>query len=196
LDLSLEYRNEHFELFGNAFYNKINQYIFIAPTNELIDESSVFVYTQDDAKLYGGEAGFHLHPHPIDWLHLESSLALVIGEKDNGESLPFIPATSITNTLRTEFDSFKWFSNNYSFITVKTTGSQNKISDFETSTSGYTLVSAGFGGAIMIDKVPLEIRISGNNLFDKNYVSHLSRLKTDGIANMGRNISVGIQTKF
>ncbi len=196
LDLSLEYRNEHFELFGNAFYNKINQYIFIAPTNESIEESSVFVYTQDDARLYGGEAGFHLHPHPIDWLHLESSLALVIGERDNGESLPFIPATSITNTLRTEFDSFKWFSNNYSFITVKSTGEQNKISDFETNTSGYTLVSAGFGGTVMIEKVPLEIRISGNNLFDKNYVSHLSRLKTDGIANMGRNISVGIQTKF
>ncbi len=196
LDLSLEYRNEHFELFGNAFYNKINQYIFIAPTNEFIDDSSVFVYTQDDAKLYGGEAGFHLHPHPIDWLHLETSLALVIGERDNGESLPFIPATSFTNTLRTEFDSFKWFSNNYSFITVKSTGEQNKISDFETSTSGYTLVSAGFGGTVMIEKVPLEIRVSGNNLFDKNYVSHLSRLKTDGIANMGRNISVGIQTKF
>lgn len=196
LDLSLEYRNEHFELFGNAFYNKINEYIFIAPTNEIIEDSNVFVYTQDNAKLYGGEAGFHLHPHPIDWLHLESSLALVIGERDNGESLPFIPATSITNTLRTEFDSFKWFSNNYSFITVKSTGEQNKISDFETNTSGYTLVNAGFGGTVMVDKVPLEIRISGNNLFDKNYVSHLSRLKTDGIANMGRNISVGIQTRF
>ena len=196
LELSIEDSSEHFELFGNACYKKVNDYIFIAPTYEFIEDSSVFVYTPVDAKLYGGEAGFHLHPHPIDWLHLETSLALVIGERDNGESLPFLPATSFTNTLRTEFDSFKWFSNNYSFITVKSTGEQNKISDFETSTSGYTLVSAGFGGTVMIEKVPLEIRVSGNNLFDKNYVSHLSRLKTDGIANMGRNISVGIQTKF
>ena len=196
LDLSLEYRNEHFELFGNAFYNKINQYIFIAPTDNFINEDRVFAYTQDDAKLYGGEAGLHIHPHPIDWLHLESSVEIVIGEKQNGESLPLIPAPSFTNTLRTEFDSFKWFSNNYSFITVKTTGSQNKISDFETNTSGYSLVSAGFGGIIMIEKVPLDIRISGNNLFNKNYVSHLSRLKIDGIPNMGRNISIGIQTKI
>jgi len=196
LDLSLEYRNEHFELFGNAFYNKINEYIFIAPSNEFVEENRVFNYTQDNAKLYGGEAGFHLHPHPIDWLHLESSLALVIGEKDNGESLPLIPATSFTNTLRVELNQLKGFTDNYSFITVKTTGDQNKISDFETSTNGYTLVNAGIGGTIFLNKLPLELRISGNNLFNKNYVAHLSRLKTDGIANMGRNISFGIQTKF
>ncbi|RKS53258.1 iron complex outermembrane receptor protein [Gillisia mitskevichiae] len=196
LDLSLEYRNEHFELFGNAFYNKINQYIFIAPTDDLIEGNRVFIYTQDDAKLYGGEAGFHLHPHPIDWLHIESSLELVIGEKDNGESLPLIPATSFTNTLRVELDKLKGFSNNYSFVTVKTTGAQNKISDFETNTNGYSLVNAGIGGTIFIDKLPLEIRISGNNLFNKNYIAHLSRLKADGIANMGRNISFDIQTTF
>ncbi|TVZ28529.1 iron complex outermembrane receptor protein [Gillisia sp. Hel_I_86] len=196
LDLSLEYRNEHFELFGNAFYNKINNYIFIAPTDAFMEENRVFGYTQDNARLYGGEAGFHLHPHPIDWLHLESSVELVIGEKDNGESLPLIPAVSFTNTLRVELSQLKGFSNNYSFVTVKSTGAQNKISDFETSTNGYTLVSAGIGGTIFLNKLPLELRLSGNNLLNKNYISHLSRLKIDGIANMGRNISLGIQTKF
>ncbi|WP_010232141.1 TonB-dependent receptor [Gillisia marina] len=196
LDLSLEFRNEHFELFGNAFYNKINQYIFIAPSEDFIEGDRVFNYIQDDAKLYGGEAGFHLHPHPIDWLHLESSLELVIGEKDNGESLPLIPATSLTNTLRVEFDQLKGLANNYAFVTLKTTGEQNNISDFETSTSGYSLVNAGIGATVFLNNLPLELRVSGNNLFNKNYISHLSRLKTDGIANMGRNISFGIQTKF
>ncbi len=196
LDLSLEFRNEHFELFGNAFYNKINQYIFITPSEDFIEGDRVFNYIQDDAKLYGGEAGFHLHPHPIDWLHLESSLELVIGEKDNGESLPLIPATSWTNTLRVEFDQLKGLANNYAFVTLKTTGEQNNISDFETSTSGYSLLSAGIGATVFLNNLPLELRVSGNNLFNKNYISHLSRLKTDGIANMGRNISFGIQTKF
>ena len=196
LDLSLEYRNEHFELFGNGFYNKINKYIFIAPTNDFIDDNPVFVYTQEDAKLYGGEAGVHIHPHPIDWLHLESSFELVIGEKDNGDYLPLIPATSFTNTLRIEFNSGKYLSDTYSFFTVKSTGSQTKISAFETNTSGYSLVNAGFGSTINLGRFPLELRISGNNLFNKNYIAHLSRLKNDGIANMGRNISIGLQTKF
>lgn len=195
-DLSLEYRSEHFELFGNAFYNKINNYIFITPTNDFVNEDQVFIYTQDNAKLYGGEAGIHIHPHPIDWLHLESSIEMVIGEKDNGESLPLIPATSFTNTLRIELNQLKGFADNYTFVTVKSTAAQNKISDFETSTNGYSLVNAGIGGTLYLNKFPLELRLSANNLFDKNYISHLSRLKNDGIANMGRNISLGIQTRF
>ncbi len=196
LDLSLEYRNEHFELFGNGFYNKINKYIFIAPTNVFINGDPVFVYTQEDAKLYGGEAGIHIHPHPIDWLHLESSFELVIGEKDNGDYLPLIPATSFTNTLRIELKDGKLLNDNYSFLTVKSTGSQNKISAFETNTNGYSLVNAGFGSTFYFGKLPLEIRVSGNNIFNKNYIAHLSRLKADGIANMGRNFSIGLQTKF
>lgn len=196
LDFSLEYRNEHFEVFGNAFYNKINQYIFIEPSDNFVEENRIFRYTQDDAKLYGGEAGVHIHPHPIDWLHLESSLEVVIGEREDAESLPLIPATSFTNTIRLELSQLKFITNNYSFLTVKTTASQNKISDFETPTNGYSLVNAGFGGTVFVNNLPLQLKISGNNLLNKNYISHLSRLKSDGIANMGRNISIGIQTSF
>ena len=54
-------------------YNHINNYIFIAPTGELEEAFFIYKYTQDNAKLYGGEIGWHLHPHPIDWLHLNSS---------------------------------------------------------------------------------------------------------------------------
>ncbi|HSP83779.1 MAG TPA: TonB-dependent receptor, partial [Gillisia sp.] len=35
-DLALEFRNKHFEIFTNAFYNKINNYIFLNPTGEFI----------------------------------------------------------------------------------------------------------------------------------------------------------------
>lgn len=196
LDLSLEFRNEHFELFGNAFYNKINEYIFISPTNDFVEGERIYEYTQDNARLYGGETGIHIHPHPIDWLHIESSFELVIGEKDNGESLPLIPATSFTNTIRMELNELKGIENNYYFVTVKTTGPQSNISDFETSSKGYSLLNMGMGGTIHIDKLPLEIRLSGNNIFNKTYISHLSRLKSKGVANMGRNISIGVRTNF
>jgi iron complex outermembrane receptor protein len=33
---------------------------------------------------------------------------------------------------------------------------------------------------------------SGNNLTDKVYVNHLSRLKSEGISNMGRNFTIGL----
>ncbi len=195
-DIALEYRNEHFEFFINGFYNKINDYIFLNPTNEIIDGDPVFIYLQEDANLYGGEAGIHIHPHPLDWLHLESSIEIVKGQKENGENLPLIPATSVTNTLRFEFDKVIGFNDSYAFLTSKSTFRQNQISVFETETPGYTLVNAGVGGDFDFNGTILGLRLSGNNLFDKTYISHLSRLKPDGIPNRGRNISISLRASL
>ena len=65
-DVSLEFANEHFEIFANGFYNSVNDYIFISPTDQVIDDDIVYTYVQSDAKLYGGEFGLHIHPHPLD----------------------------------------------------------------------------------------------------------------------------------
>lgn len=192
-DLSLEYGNEHVEIYVNGFYNAINDYIFIEPNGSTIEGNAVFVYRQQDAKLYGGEFGLHIHPHPLDWLHVESSFETVTGKSANDEYLPLIPANSLTNTLRTEFakrDS--WLKTCYAFLTLKSVFKQDKVSAFETTTDGYTLLSIGFGGKVSIFKQAVDIRVSGNNILDKDYVSHLSRLKTEGISNIGRNINIGI----
>lgn len=196
LDLALEYRNRHFEIYTNAFYNNINNYIFLNPTGEFLDNDPVFKYLQEDARLFGGEAGIHIHPHRIHWLHIESNLELVKGERQNGENLPLIPATSLTNTLRLEWDKSALLDNSYAFITAKTTMEQNEISEFETVTAGYTLLHAGFGGDFYISGQAIGIRISGSNLLNKTYISHLSRLKPDGIPNMGRNISLSLRAAF
>ncbi|HEU0136068.1 MAG TPA: TonB-dependent receptor, partial [Flavobacterium sp.] len=73
LDINIDYKASHFEFFANGFYNHINNYIYAAQNGEVIDDTNVFAYVQNDAALFGGEAGIHLHPHPFDWLHLESS---------------------------------------------------------------------------------------------------------------------------
>lgn len=190
-DLSIEYKNDHIEFFVNAFYNKINNYIFLSPNGEVIDENPVFVYLQDDAKLYGGELGFHLHPHPLDWLHVESSFETVTGKQDNDSYLPLIPANSLSNIIRAEFEN-PFITKGYAFVKLRTTFDQNNVSSFETDTNGYNLWSAGFGGTITFLKNELAITISGNNLSNEIYINHLSRLKTDGIYNMGRNMSLGL----
>src|SRR5690606_14454291 len=78
-DLNLEFDGTHFGFFVNGFYNHVNNYIYASPTGEIMDDNVVFRYVQDDAALYGGEAGIHIHPHPLDWLHLESSFETVRG---------------------------------------------------------------------------------------------------------------------
>lgn len=192
-DVALEYKNEHFEIFVNGFYNSINDYVFITPNGDEIDGNQVFIYNQQNAKLYGGEAGIHIHPHPLDWLHLESSFQTVTGKLKDDTNLPLIPAKSITNTLRAEFSNKNnWLKSSYSFITLKSVFEQDAINAFEATTDSYNLLSIGLGGSLMVFNTPLDVRVSGNNLLDTDYVSHLSRLKYDGIGNIGRNISLGL----
>ncbi|NNE02428.1 MAG: TonB-dependent receptor [Eudoraea sp.] len=194
-DVSLEYKNEHFEIAVNGFYNAVNDYIYILPTGDFVDGDPVFLFRQQDAKLYGGEIGLHFHPHPLDWLHLESNFATVTGTLDNDESLPLIPANTFTNTIRVEFnkEDTHWFSRGYGYITLQSVFDQDKISSYETPTPGYSLLNLGIGGSIQFFGNEMDVRLSVNNALDKNYIAHLSRLKVDGISNIGRNISVGIQ---
>jgi len=190
-DVALEFKNEHVEFFANGFYNKINNYIFLYPNGTVIEDNPVFTYSQDDANLYGGEIGLHIHPHPLDWLHIESSFETVTGKQDNDSYLPLIPANSLTNTLRVEFEK-PWFKNAYAFIKLRSTFNQDNISAFETRTNGYSLLSTGLGGDFKLFKNIATITLSGTNLTNKTYINHLSRLKPDGIFNMGRNINIGL----
>lgn len=191
-DLNLGYRTDHFEFFVNGFYNHINHYIYTAPTGVVLDDNAVFNYVQDNAKLYGGEIGLHFHPHPLDWLHYETSFETVTGKKQNGDFLPLIPANNWNNTLRTEFKINNWLEEGFASLNVSNTFHQTNVSGFETKTNGYTLLSFGFGGTVKLGKTAFEVNLNANNLLDKRYIAHLSRLKTDGIPNIGRNIVLGV----
>lgn len=193
VDLALEFQNEHYEFFINGFHNSIKDYIFIAPSGTFMDETPVYNYLQQDATLYGGEIGFHLHPHPYDWLHIESSYQTVFGELHTGDPLPLIPANKLTNTLRVEFNNARgWWLRSNAFVSLNTTFKQGKVSIFETVTPGYSLLNAGLGGDIKFLKKSMNFTLSANNLLDKAYISHLSRLKSDNVLNMGRSVVVGL----
>ena len=196
IDLALEWRSQHFEAFINAFNNSVSDYIFISPTGETIESSPVFQYTQANANLYGGEIGVHIHPHPLDWLHLESGFETVTGKLKSGDYLPLIPANSWTNTFRVEFDEGKILSSKYAFIRLKNVFDQNNPGLFETRTGGYGLLGAGLGGSVKLGSSLVELGINGNNLLNKAYISHLSRLKPDNIHNIGRNFMISASWKL
>jgi len=191
-DLNLEYKNSHLEFFANGFYNNVNNYIYTSPAGTQINGFDVFDYVQNNANLFGGEIGLHFHPHPLDWLHFESSFEAVTGKKQNGDFLPLIPANNWNNTISTDFNIKNWLEDGFATLNVSSTFNQNNVSGFETKSNSYTLVNLGFGGKIKLGKTAFDINLNGNNLFDKTYIAHLSRLKTDGIPNIGRNIVLGL----
>ncbi len=192
IDVSLEYKSEHFEIFTNGFYNHLNDYIYITPTNQIEDGEAVFTYIQENAKLYGGEFGFHLHPHPLDWLHLESTFETVVGKQNNGNYLPLIPANTWRNTFRTEFTVNNWLQQGYSSLTLESVSTQDNVSTFETPSANYNLLNFGLGGEIILRNIKFTTNFSINNLLNKKYIHHLSRLKSDQILNQGRNIVLGV----
>ncbi|OAB78126.1 TonB-dependent receptor [Cochleicola gelatinilyticus] len=195
-DISLEYRNEHFEFSANGFYNTINDYIFIAPTNEFIDDNMVFNYVQNDANLYGGELGMHIHPHPLDWLHYESSFETVTGKLGNNSYLPLIPANKLRNTLRVEFAKAGKLDNLYAFVTYENTFNKDEVGEFETRNNSYNLLSLGTGCSVDIGDAVFDIGINTTNLTDETYISHLSRLKPDGIFNTGRSVNAHLKVSL
>lgn len=195
-DLSLEYGNKHIEVFANGFYNNLNNYIFANPTGDVIEDYQVFEYVQSDANLYGGEFGVHVHPHPFDWLHLESTYETVIGEQSNGDYLPLIPANKWANTIRVEIKGTETFNDIYAALVLDSFFEQNRVSLNETITPGYNLLHLRMGANLSFEKINIAMNLSVNNLFDETYISHLSVLKTDLIPNPGRNIVLGLNFKF
>jgi iron complex outermembrane receptor protein len=192
VDLNVDYNAEHFDFFANGFYNNINNYIFISPNGNVIDDNFVYDYLQNNAVLYGGETGIHLHLHEIDWLHMTSSYEMVIGQLNNNSSLPLIPANQWKNNFRANFDVSKNIKNSFIFLQANYTFNQNNISQFETKTNDYLLLSSGIGTDIQLNKSKFNLYLTATNLLNKEYVAHLSRLKADGIYNMGRNIVLGV----
>lgn len=189
IDASLNYNNKHIEFFINPYFNYIRNYIYLQPTADRIDNIPVFNYTQTGAYLYGGEAGFHLHPHPWDWLHIEGSYGSTFGQDTRYNYLALMPSQKINTMVSTNFSfekALKKFSvyvqNQYSFA-------QNRIADNETPTSDYNLLNAGFMLEFGIKAQKIQLNVSVNNLLNETYYDHLSRYKVDGIYNMGRSFN-------
>ena len=190
-DAELSYTNEHIDLSINPFYNYVRNYIYLSPADSTIDDLPVYYYQQSNAGLFGGEASIHFHPHPLDWLHAEASYNAVFGRANNAD-LPLIPAQKIITTLRVDIKSDKRVAVRNAFIQNNFSFAQNRTAPFETPTPSYNLLNAGAGLSIKNGRQDIVINAGISNIFNKKYFDHLSRLKTEGIYNAGRNIYISI----
>lgn len=221
LDAAVEYTNEHFSLNVAGYYNNFDNFIFYRKLTSVtgIDSTVVvdgadltaFKFDQRAAHLAGVEATLDIHPHPLDWLHIQNTFSLVSGklkEKIEGsDNLPFIPAPKLLTELRGDFKDLNTsLKNFYVKIEVENTFKQSHpftAYNTETATPAYTLMNAGIGTDIVNKKgnPVLTINFIVTNIADIAYQSHLSRLKyaaenmatgRTGVYNMGRNFSIKI----
>jgi len=207
------------DLFNNDIGNYIYNQKLTNPDGSdliLVKGNQTFQFQAARAHLYGGECSFNLHP--MKSVHFENSISVVFGEnkgiagKSVGDSAKYLPQISPihgVSELRIDFTNKKFhLVKGFVKIQAEITAAQNKVYtayNTETKTPGYSLFNAGIGGTFTNkqNKPLCSVYVMGNNLLDKAYQDHLSRLKyfysypnpktgVDGIYNMGRNISLKV----
>ncbi len=216
-DLSIGYLSDNISFEGNAFVNKINNYIFTEkltvltadPALGFIEPAPTFKYVSGNAVLSGGEITADLHPKsfPILSANIGFSLlnAIQQNQPDSTKYLPYTPSNKLVTQLKAHFGAYNrgTFRETYLFAGLEYNFKQNHVyykNGDETITPGYTLLNIGFGTTIWNSRNSVfSIYIFGNNLADIAYQSNLSRLKygdfnvsngKTGVFNAGRNFSI------
>ncbi len=223
-DLGIDFTSRYVSAQVALFANRIDNYIFTHRLNQEIEEGYLtYAYTQGDARLLGFEAGIDFHP--VHSIHFSNSFSYVDARLMHASAdtkyLPFTPAPHWASEL-------KWELFHHSHTTVNhhhTTDAAHRsllnnlyvaagldcylkqthiysADDTETKTPGYALLSLSAGSDIQVKgRKVAELYITADNLLDKAYQNHLSRLKyadvnavtgRRGIFNMGRNITFKI----
>ncbi len=225
VDGGLTLNTEHLSFDLNLFYNALNNFIYyrrLVSSNgsdstilQNGEEFFAFRFDQQNVHLYGAEMNLDIHPHPLDWLHIENSFSFVRGvlskEQDGSKNLPSIPAARVLSEIRGVFyEKAKTVRNFYINFQIDNTFSKNKpFTGFnsETKTSGYSLLNAGLGWQFVNGNgnTLVSIALSANNLTNLAYQNHLSRLKYGpqnnsngrrGVFNMGRNFCLKLNIPF
>lgn len=215
-DLGLSYSSKVVSGTVSLFANRINNYIFIrkmtdSEGNDIITDNNItYEYSSGDARLLGGEISVDIHP--VERLHFENTFSYVnsvqLHQPDSTKYLPMTPAPRFTSNLRYDLirDGKALLNNTYISFGVETDLKQNHVYSAygtETETPSYTLLNMAVGTDFRKNgRRVATLILSGNNLTDKAYQNHLSRLKyadanevtgRTGVYNMGRNFGIKLQ---
>lgn len=205
-DLGLDFTSKYVSAQIALFANRIENYIFAKRIDQVIEEGfRTYEYTQGDARLLGFEVGVDFHP--IHSLHFQNTFSYVDAQQmhasEDAKYLPMTPAPRWTSELKYELThhGHSMLNNAYVALGLECNLAQNhyyKVDDTETRTPSYTLLSLSAGTDLNINnKKVAEIYITADNLLNRAYQNHLSRLKycdinhvtgRQGVYNMGRNI--------
>ncbi|XHS33236.1 TonB-dependent receptor [Pseudoxanthomonas sp. UC29_72] len=197
-ELGLQYSNDWMDAKVSAYYNRYNNFIYVADTGgqwyheEDDDYLPIRQWTQADATFHGfeGEADFHLAKSDTagDWdLHVFGDT--VRARLNDGGNVPRIPPGRFGAQLR--WQATNWRASLGATRYMK----QDKLGANETETAGYTMVDAHLAYHIDTGSTAWEVFLDGNNLLDQDARVHTSFLKDD-VMLPGRNGTFGVRVFF
>ncbi len=211
VDMGANYINQLLSAELCLFANRIDNYVYTRRTLDVIDEHPVYRYTSGDARLAGFEAALDIHP--IHALHFKNTFAYVHAvlahQPQETKYLPLTPAPHWRSELKWEITASGKTSaslfpaNAFISLVVDCYFRQDhcyRLDGTETATPSYTLVGINAGTDLVLHgRKAAEVFVCVDNLFDRAYQSHLSRLKyagDKGFCNPGRNVTFRVTFPF
>jgi len=189
----LNYAKDGFEFSVSPFVNKFKNYIYLSPQNEQWYGFPVYRYLQQDAFQYGTECSLDVKFEKY-W-QCKINYSGMNSKTKDGHYTPFIPAQKITPAIVYETNKNK--GKNIRFFTeVNCVLPQNNIALNEMKTPAYQLWNAGASFNMSSKERTYTFGVSVNNILNKAYYDHLSRLKYFGLLNPGRNISLNCNVRI
>jgi iron complex outermembrane receptor protein len=211
IDLTFRLQGENVSGSVSLFYNQIDDYLyqqetglFVSDEHEEEDHTEeagdshadeeglpIFIFRQQDAKLYGFEA-------ELDW-HINSKMRLdtfadftrakLDNTEQSNQNIQRIPPMRVGAELHWENDNW------HAELGATYYAKQDKFAQFETETDGYTLISAAANYYISLPDGDLTLFLKGNNLSNEEARVHSSFLK-DEAPLPGRSIVLGARLNF
>ncbi len=195
IDFGIHFHNAKLSIDLAAFYNKIDNYIFLEPTSDTISTGQIiYKYGQTNSTLYGIETGINYVP--LKQLSISANYAYTVGIQENKEYLPFIPQNRIITSIQYNITNFSFFRNTSIKLGSTYAFSKNNISPSEIESDAYFILNASVSTVIKLGKQKVKFGIYAKNIMDTEYTDHLYTLADEGYINMGRNISIKLSIPF
>jgi iron complex outermembrane recepter protein len=197
LDGTLRWLREEVYLEMSAFVNHVDHFIFPRPTGQRDPGSGLWIYQFDqaEARLWGGELLLNVGLRP--WLHVHLSGDLVQARNlETGDPLPLTPPPRLMTAL--ELHGEAWGPAREVILRLGPTwvAAQRRVAPEEMPTDRYVLWNAVVSAQWQWGTWQLTTDLGVDNLFDRAYASHLSRLRPYGVLDPGRNVRLRLQVQL
>ena len=188
IDFGLRHSSKRVRFEANGFYYHIKDFVFLAPTGNIVDDLTEAEYVQGTTRYAGTEAKLDIGLHPSVWLNLGTDYVNAELTSD-GTPLPRIPP--LRGRVGLEY-RYKGLLLNPELVMAQ---DQSRLFPTETRTAGYAVF--GLSGSYLFASQHSAHIISFNafNLGDRLYRNHLSFIKQFA-PEMGRGLRVTYTLRF
>lgn len=210
-DIGIHQQRQNFDWQLNAFYNHIDNYIYLANTDlnadgiadmghvhdgefEIEEDGELLngIYDNEDAYFYGFEAQMNTNLYQTTSTQLDGRVFVdYVRAKfsDGVGNVPRITPARLGVTLSANHNQWNAALDNI-FVSE-----QNKAARLESSTDSYMMVNARLSRTLHIDNTDVKLFVRADNLLDDDARQHTS-IQKETVPLPGRNINIGLSFRY